>query len=210
MRNADRDALAEISRRTVAHYEADPEGFWEGTRDHDVSQNRSALLNALEGHGPLTILDLGCGPGRDLGYFRSLGHEAVGLDACPSFVRMARELTGCEVWAQDFLSLSLPPARFDGVFANASLFHVPSQELPRVLVELHATLKPGGVLFASNPRGNGQEGFQGERYGHFIDLTGWQCYLAGAGFELTHHFYRPEGRPRAQQPWLALVARRLG
>jgi SAM-dependent methyltransferase len=209
MSTRDRDALAEISRRTVAHYEADPQGFWEGTRDHDVSQNQSALLDALAGRGPLAILDLGCGPGRDLARFRSLGHEAVGLDACPSFVRMARELSGCEVWAQDFLALSLPPARFHGIFANASLFHVPSQELPRVLAELHTALKPAGVLFASNPRGNGQEGFQGERYGHFIDLPGWHSYLTGAGFELVHHYYRPEGRPRSQQPWLAIVARRV-
>lgn len=207
---ADPHALAEISRRTVAHYEADPQGFWEGTRDHDVSQNRCALLDALEERARLTILDLGCGPGRDLAYFRSLGHDAVGLDACPSFVRMAHELTGCEVWLQDFLALSLPVARFDGIFANASLFHVPSQELPRVLAKLHAALKPAGVLFASNPRGNGEEGFQGERYGHFIDLPGWQRYLTGADFEVIRHYYRPEDRPRPQQPWLAIVARRLG
>jgi SAM-dependent methyltransferase len=43
---------------------------------------------------------------------------------------------------------------FDGVFANASLFHVPSQALPRVLAQLHATLKPGGVLFSASPRQN--------------------------------------------------------
>jgi len=59
---------------------------------------------------------------------------------------MARAYSGCEVWHQDFLSLDLPDRRFDGIFANAALFHVPGQELPRVLRELHAALKPGGVL----------------------------------------------------------------
>jgi SAM-dependent methyltransferase len=67
---------------------------------------------------------------------------------------MARAHSGCEVWHQDFLKLDLPEAHFDGVFANAALFHVPRQALPHVLLELHATLKPGGVLFSSNPRGS--------------------------------------------------------
>src|SRR5207248_212496 len=107
--------------------------------------NRDALLDALGGPGPWSILDLGCGPGRDLAAFAALGHEAIGLDGCAAFVEMARAHTGCEVWQQDFLALALPPARFDGIFANASLFHVPTQELPRVLGELRAALRPRGV-----------------------------------------------------------------
>jgi SAM-dependent methyltransferase len=69
---------------------------------------------------------------------------------------LKRAYSGCEVWQQDFLKLNLPENYFDGVFANASLFHVPSQELPRVLLELRACLKPGGVLFSSNPRGHNE------------------------------------------------------
>ncbi len=65
---------------------------------------------------------------------------------------MARAQSGCEVFHQDFLAMNFPERRFDGVFANAALFHVPSQELPRVLGELRAALKPRGVLFSSNPR----------------------------------------------------------
>jgi 2-polyprenyl-3-methyl-5-hydroxy-6-metoxy-1,4-benzoquinol methylase len=67
------------------------------------------------------------------------------------------------VLEQSFLNLDLPAQRFDGVFANAVLFHVPSQVLPAVLTSLHACLRPGGVLFSSNPRGQGQEGRSGER-----------------------------------------------
>jgi len=72
---------------------------------------------------------------------------------------MARVNSGCKVIEQNLLELDLPRSHFDGVFANAVLFHVPGQVLPRVLKELHATLKPGGVLFSSNPRGDGQEGW---------------------------------------------------
>src|SRR5512138_1158376 len=125
-RSADSHA---VSTQTLAHYEANAAEFWEATREHDVSQNRQALLGNLEGPGPFVILDVGCGPGRDLAYFRSLGHEAVGLDGSERFVHMARAATGCEVLHQNFLRLTLPAARFHGVFANASLFHVPGQEL---------------------------------------------------------------------------------
>lgn len=201
-------ALTALTARTIAHYDESAESFREGTRDHDVSQNYAALLGALEGAPPFTILDLGCGPGRDLAYFRSLGHEAVGLDGSRSFVEMARAATGCEVLHQDFVELALPDARFDGVFANASLFHVPRAELPRVLGELRASLKPRGVLFASNPRGDDAEGYQGSRYGAYYSLETWRGLVTAAGFEALSHYYRPAGRPRHEQPWLASVWRR--
>ena len=203
-----RNERDDVSRVTLGHYDRNADQFWAGTKDHDVSQNTAALLAHLEGSGPFAILDLGCGPGRDLATFRALGHEAIGLDGAPRFVEMAREHSGCEVWQQDFLALDLPPVRFDGVFANASLFHVPRSELRRVLGELHATLKPGGVLFASNPRGRDDEGWQGERYGVWHTLEAWTAVVMAAGFTLLDHYYRPSGLPRAQQPWLATVWRK--
>jgi SAM-dependent methyltransferase len=201
------DELARISGETLAHYNRRADDFRAGTSDHDVSQNIDALLRAIRGEPPFSILDFGCGPGRDLRAFVRLGHRPVGLDGAEAFVAMARETTGCEVWHQDFLQLDLPVAHFDGVFANASLFHVPGQELPRVLRELKATLKPGGVLFSSIPRGDNQEGWTGGRYGAYHDLASWQQRLVAAGFTEIEHFYRPAGLPRERQPWLASVWR---
>jgi SAM-dependent methyltransferase len=151
---------------------------------------------------------LGCGPGRDLKAFTALGHHAIGLEGSRALAAMARRHSGCEVIDMSLLELALPAAHFDGVFANAVLFHVPSQELPRVLRELHATLKTGGVLFASNPRGNGQEGWSGERYGAFHDWETWRGYVSAAGFAELTHYYRPPGVPREMQPWLASVWRK--
>jgi SAM-dependent methyltransferase len=203
-----RDDLDRIAALTLAHYSARAEDFWQGTRDHDVAQNIAALLRHLEGPGPFAILDLGCGPGRDLKTFAGLGHECIGLEGAAQFAAMARAHSGCSVWEQNLLAMDLPAARFDGVFANAVLFHVPGAELPRVLGELHATLKPGGVLFSSNPRGEGQEGWNGGRYGAYHDLAAWRRFLVGAGFVELEHYYRPEGQPRERQPWLASVWRR--
>jgi SAM-dependent methyltransferase len=198
-----------LTSSTISHYDRNARAFWEGTKDHDVAQNYAALLEAIEEAPPFAILDFGCGPGRDLKFFREQGHEAIGLDGAANFVAMARAHSGCEVWHQDFLALDLPPARFDGVFANASLFHVPGAHLPRVLGELRAALRPRGVLFASNPRGGNEEGLSGERYGCYWDLETWRRFVTAAGFAELEHYYRPSGLPRAQQPWLATVWRKV-
>ena len=195
--------MQDVSRLTLEHYDQRAEDFWRGTRDHDVRQNIEALLSRIESAPPFTILDFGCGPGRDLIAFTALGHVAIGLEGSARFAAMAREHSGCEVWEQDFLKLDLPAARFDGVFANASLFHVPGSELPRVLGELHATLKAGGVLFSSNPRGSNEEGWNKGRYGAYHDLAAWRRHLTAAGFTELGHYYRPEGLPLEKQPWLA-------
>ena len=198
----------DTSARTLQHYYEQAEAFWEGTRDHDVRQNIEALLSAIEGEPPLTILDLGCGPGRDLKTFTERGHVAIGLDGVTRFCEMARAYSGCEVWQQDFLALDLPAAHFDGIYANASLFHVPRADLPRVLSELRAALRPRGVLFSSNPRGQNEEGWMRGRYKTLHDLTSWRRYMNDAGFAELNHYYRPAGLPREQQPWLASVWRK--
>ena len=196
-----------VSAQTIGHYELHAVRYRDGTLDHDVEQNIDALLEAIEGAPPFEILDVGCGPGRDLKRFVERGHRAVGLDGAARFVEMARAYSGCEVWQQDFLELDLPAGRFDGVFANATLFHVPSEALPAVLADLHACLKPRGVLFASNPRGDNREGWNGLRYGAYYDLERWRSLVTAAGFDELRHYYRPPGLPRDQQPWLASVWR---
>jgi SAM-dependent methyltransferase len=201
--------LERIAAQTLAHYDQNAQGFWEGTRDHDVSQNIDAMLQHIDAASPLELLDFGCGPGRDLISFTALGHRVTGLEGSAQLAALARTHSGCEVLEQNFLNLDLPRERFDGVFANAVLFHIPSQALQRVLSALHSALKPGGVLFSSNPHGAGQEGWHGDRYGVFHDWPSWRHHVTSAGFEALTHYYRPPGLPREQQPWLASVWRKV-
>ena len=106
--------LEKITDLTLEYYNRHAEDFWEGTRNHDVSQNIAALLQHIESEWPFTILDFGCGPGRDLKVFAELGHIAIGLEGAAHFATMARAYSGCEVWQQDFLKLDLPEDYFDG------------------------------------------------------------------------------------------------
>jgi len=190
----------ETTRRTLAHYENNADRFWEATRDHDVTQNVDALLESIARPSPFRILDFGCGPGRDLVTFAARGHEPVGLDGCARFAAMARELSGRDVLVQDFLTLDLPPKSFDGVFANASLFHVPSAHLPSVLAKLFGALRPGGALVCSNPIGDDHEGYSDERYGCFFGYERWSRLFRDAGFVELKHYTRAER-------WIVLVLR---
>lgn len=79
-----------------------------------------------------------------------------------------------------------------------------------MLGELRAALKSGGVLFASNPRGNNEEGWNRGRYGVYHSLESWRAFVEAAGFSELGHYYRPAGLPIEQQPWLASLWRRSG
>src|ERR1700730_19419527 len=94
LRLYDAAQVRRLAETTIAYYDQFARAFWDGTRHRDVSQNYAALLNAIESEPPYSILDLGCGPGRDLSHFRSLGHEAAGADGSQQFVAMAQAYSG--------------------------------------------------------------------------------------------------------------------
>ena len=91
------EELERITALTLVHYNQRADAFWEGTRDHDVSQNIAALLQHIEAPPPFAILDFGCGPDRDLKIktFRQLGHSATGLEGAARLAAMARSYTDC-------------------------------------------------------------------------------------------------------------------
>ena len=197
-----------ISQKNITHYDQNAVSYDEGTKGHDVSQNINALLRAIKTEPPFHILDFGCGPGRDLQTLTKLGHVATGLEGSQQAAQIARTKSACEVLVQDFFNLTLPESSFDGIFANASLFHIPNNLLPKVLGNLWACLKPNGILFSSNPRGNNEESWYGDRFGSYHDLEGWRAFMTNAKFTEIEYYYRPSGLPIEQQPWLASVSKK--
>lgn len=195
---------------TIAEYQLTAEDYRNGTWNHDVSQNRDTLIAAMSKEKG-KILDLGCGPGRDLIAFQEMGYDVTGLDATPAFVEMAKQTAGCQVWQQSFLSLDLPSNGFDGIFANASLIHVPSAEMLRVLKHLNQALSENGILLMSMVRGD-REGFS-ERPTGYRYVTGWEYetlepILVAAKFQILHHYYRPTGMSIEECSWLVMVAQK--
>lgn len=150
---------------TIWFYDSDPEGYSEATFGNDVSGIRDRFLTHLpEG---ARILDLGCGSGRDTLAFRNLGYDVVAVDGSEGMCRVAERNTGMPVRRLMFSDLDYEN-EFDGVWACASLLHLPMDELKDVMVKVRMALKPGGVLYVSFKEGE----FSGMRDGRFYtDLT---------------------------------------
>ena len=203
------DQIDLIVESTLKHYDTTAEDFWESSKGHNIEQNYNAFLSAMPSDKQLKILDMGCGPGRDLRYFKEQGHEVVGLEGSEIFCEMAKKYAECEVLQQNFLRLDLPSNEFDGVFANAVLFHVPPQELAQVLRNIWATLKDGGIFFSSNPRKPHVVWYQ-EHPGTYLEFDPFQAKLDVAGFQVIDHYYRPPGVPREEQFWIAVTSRKMG
>ena len=215
-----RDDVRSAAAATIMDYAAVAKGYAEGNVNHDVSQNIDAMLEPLRAsplRTPLDILDVCCASGRDLLALKGLGHNPVGLDGVAEFCEMSREASGCEVWEQSLTDLDLPVGRFDAIFCNACLFHVPYVALPETLRALSAALRPGGVLFVSNAHGFGEDR-EGWTSGRTPGTRSYVCWLseatwvqtcrAATGLELLKSYYRPPGKPRSQQPFLATVWRK--
>ena len=143
--------LEKITNLTLEYYNQERKISGKARAITTWARTSLRYCNTLRVNRPFTILDFGCGPGRDLKVFAELGHIAIGLEGAAKFSAMARAHSGCDVWQQDFLTLDLPVSHFDGVFANASLFHVPSQELSRVLLKLHASSETGRCAVQLEP-----------------------------------------------------------
>lgn len=150
--------------KTLKYYDDNAEGFAGTTADLAFSDIQDRFLKHLE-PGAL-ILDLGCGSGRDSRYFLSKGYAVEAVDGSEEMVRIARQVTGLPVKQMLFSELD-ETDRYDGIFACASLLHVPSEKLPDIIRRVIKALKNNGIFYVSFKYGD-QEGYRNGRY--FTDL----------------------------------------
>lgn len=150
---------------SIDYYNKYAAKVFEETAEQDMSVVMEEFLSQLE-EGD-TILDLGCGSGRDSLTFYELGYDVTALDASEEMCKLAEIHTGFEVLNMTFEEMDFDGV-FDGIWACASLLHVPKKELSGILTKIAWALKDGGVLYMSFKLGD-FEGFRGERY--FCDYT---------------------------------------
>ena len=153
-----------MSDLTLGYYDENAEDFIAGTVDVDVSTLQKKFLENIPKNG--SILDLGCGSGRDTKSFMQMGYDVTAIDGSPELCEMASAYAGCEVRCMDFFQID-DVNRFDGVWACASVLHVEKKRIPELLFILEKALRPGGAIYLSFKYGN----FEGERDGrYFTDL----------------------------------------
>lgn len=160
---------------------------------------------------PRRVLDLGCGPGRDMGFLTELGCQVTGLDASAGMVSEARHVLPNAVLVQ--ANLRLPPfaaGSFDGVWACASLVHLPHTALPHALVTISQLLRwPGGVLYLALKGGTGEQWVahaENRRlFFAYYQLSEIETVLDQAGFQVLESWSAPDLSGR-RQPWVNVVA----
>jgi SAM-dependent methyltransferase len=146
---------------TLAYYEDQAAAFFAETVTVDMAPLYARFLAHLPPGG--SILDAGCGSGRDALAFRRLGYAVTAFEASPALARLASEHCGLPVEVRRFQEIEWHD-RFDGIWACASLLHVPMAELPGVLGRLGRALKSDGVLYVSFKYGAGEREHGGRRF----------------------------------------------
>jgi SAM-dependent methyltransferase len=138
---------------TQSFYEENARSYFESTVGIDVSGLRERFLNYVPAEG--LILDAGSGSGRDTQAFRALGYEVEAFDSSPALAELSTKLTGVQTQVRTFETFH-EPARFDGIWACASLLHVSEKALPEVLASLRRALKFQGALYVSFKEGGAE------------------------------------------------------
>lgn len=151
--------------RTLSYYAQNAESFAAETAAIDFSATRERFLAHLTTGA--AILDYGCGSGRDTKVFLERGFLVTAVDGSPEMCRLASAYTGVPVRQMMFAELDDVEA-YEGIWACASILHVPSAELPDIFRRMITALKPGGTIYASFKYGV----FEGIRYGRlYNDFT---------------------------------------
>lgn len=188
------------------YYNDNAETFFEGTVQSDMSGNYIDFLSKLAKGSH--ILDAGCGSGRDSKNFKDLGYQVTAIDASETMCTLASEYINQPVEQIRFQEIDFENV-FDGIWACASLLHVPSQELPEVLKNLYRALKPQGILYASFKYGD-FEGDRNGRYFHDLKEEKAQELFIQAGFKISKMWITGDVRVgRENEKWLNILCERL-
>ena len=149
---------------TLNYYETNAVNFVKSTINADMEFNRGKFLDRIPERG--SILDFGCGSGRDTKVFLEMGYVVEAVDGCRELCEIAAKYAGISVKQMDFLELN-EKEKYDGIWACSSVLHLPYEELKVVMVKIAEALKKNGVVYVSFKYGN-FEGWRNGRY--FTDM----------------------------------------
>lgn len=187
------------------YYDENAQEFFNGTVDADMTSNYTEFIDELPENA--VILDAGCGSGRDTLEFKKMGFNVTAIDGSAEMCKLASEYAGQEVRHMMFQDIDFEEV-FDGIWASASLLHVPTNELDLVLANLRKSLKVGGVLHASFKQGD----FEGMRNGRFFnDFTEDSAIelFERNDFEVLKNWITNDSRPeRYDEKWVNVLVRK--
>jgi SAM-dependent methyltransferase len=193
--------------QTISYYEANAQRFFENTRDVYMGSVYESFLPLLPPGAH--ILDAGCGSGRDSRAFLERGFEITALDASETMVELASQHIGRPVLHMSFDQVQFR-ARFDGVWACASLLHVPRHDLPKVLERLGEALRPGGVMYSSFKYGKAEVIRNGRLFSDYNEVSFRRLLETRPEMRLVKLWRTTDLRPGCNDTvWLNVLLRKL-
>lgn len=191
--------------KNIEYYNENAEAFFESTVNADMSLWREKFESYVVDGG--RILDAGCGSGRDSRAFKQHGFSVLAFDASKEMCRMASELIEQQVWQMRFDEIEFDE-EFNGVWACASLLHVPVEGLPDVLNRINRALIPEGALYVSFKHGEGCITKGDRSFSNFTEKT-IVPLLEGVGFVVHECGITSDVRPgRDEEKWINVIARK--
>jgi SAM-dependent methyltransferase len=194
---------------TLAFYDAHAQEYCESTLRMDLHGLYEPFLKEL--NRGAHILDAGCGSGRDTKAFLKRGFRVTAIDASPQLARLATAFTGQRCRVLCFQEMKFRE-QFDGVWASASLLHVPRREMHEVMPRFIQALKPGGDFYISLKEGEGECIAEGGRFFSYYTADSFRELLACfPALHETSFWKTSQIRSRQHSgPWLNFLLRKVG
>ena len=194
------------NRETINYYNTNAKQFIETTAFVEFHSMQHKFLDKLPARA--SILDFGCGSGRDTKYFIEQGYQVDAIDGSVELCRIASEYIGIEVKHMYFHELSAVE-KYDGIWACSSILHLPIEELEDVMKKMEKALKPNGIIYTSFKYGN----FSGDRNGRFFTDMTEETFgkLLGKipGLSIEEQWVTSDVRPgRGEEKWLNILLRK--
>jgi len=192
--------------QTLSYYDQDPDAFIAGTLAADMSDTRRRFLAFLPSKA--LILDFGCGSGRDTRAFLEAGYQVDAIDGSEALCARASEYTGIPVKKMLFSELDARD-RYDGIWACASILHLPKNELAETLRKIETALKAGGVLYTSFKYGDREGMRHGRYFSDFTEESLKSFWTTAVSMRILETWITHDVRPgREEEQWINLLARK--
>ena len=191
---------------TINYYNQNAENFIANTQNADMHPTQERSLRLLDAN--TSILDFGCGSGRDTKYFLEKGYQVTATDGSAELCRLASEFTGIKVKEMLFQELDAMN-QYDGIWACSSILHLPKKELLPVIWKMCEALKDNGIIYTSFKYGD-FEGERNERYfTDFTEKTFREFIEKIPKLTIEEHWITSDVRPgRGEEKWLNLLLRK--
>lgn len=194
-----------VTTDTLAYYDKHAQAFCDSTADVEFTQIQDRFLALLPTGG--TILDFGCGSGRDAKYFLSRGFSVEATDGSEELCRRASKYADIKVRHETFQDLS-DVNRYDGIWACSSILHLPHGELPSVLTKMQAALKRNGIIYTSFKHGIFEGVRNGRYFSDFTEASFRELLSCVEGLVIEELWITGDVRPgRGEEKWLNLILR---